>query len=248
MKKRKWKVRTILVTAGPTVEDIDPVRFISNRSSGKLGVEVAAAGVRAGLRVILIHGPVAENVLKRIRQLGRAVSAVAVRSAADMHRAVKSNLARADAVIMTAAVADFTPAVVSATKLKKAQPPPKARSKVRAETVLKLKPTVDILAEVGGKKGTRARPLLIGFALETGTGRTDSERRIAQTSEAIRKLCDKNLDAIVLDSPSAMAADSGDFKILFRDGTRRDCSGMSKRALARVLIKFATTPAPPVIQ
>ena len=225
---------TILITAGPTVEDIDPVRFISNRSSGKLGFEAAAAAKAAGCRAILIYGPVAGSLCARIAGLGVGVKSVAVRSAAEMLRAVNAHLPKADAVIMTAAVADFTPAKFAKVKIKKAT----------HGLILRLKPTVDIARELGRRKGRRKRPVLIGFALETGTGRTSAQRRATQRSEALRKLREKNLDAIVLNSPKTMAAETGDFQVLFRDGTGLDCRGMSKRRFGRVLIEVAKMLAP----
>jgi phosphopantothenoylcysteine decarboxylase/phosphopantothenate--cysteine ligase len=222
---------TILITAGPTVEDIDPVRFISNRSSGKLGFEVAATAKAANYRAILIYGPVAESLHARITGLGASVKSVPVRSAADMLRAVNAHLPQADAVIMTAAVADFAPVKFAEVKIKKAT----------HGLVLRLNPTVDIARELGRRKGRRKRPVLIGFALETGTGRTSAQRRATQKSEALRKLREKNLDVIVLNSPKTMAADAGDFHVLFRDGTELDCSGMSKRRFARVLVALASS-------
>ena len=111
----------LLITAGPTVEDIDPVRFISNRSSGKSsGVEIAAAAALAGCNVVLVHGPVGDNVAGRISRLNARVKAIPVRSAADMLHAVNAQYSRAHAVILSAAVADFTPAKFSADKIKKA--------------------------------------------------------------------------------------------------------------------------------
>ena len=222
----------ILITAGPTVEDIDPVRFISNRSSGKLGVEVTSAMLKAGFGAVLVHGPVGDSVMKAIKRLQqRKANTVAVRSAAEMHRAVVAESRNVDAIVMTAAVADFTPASQSDTKLKK----------VDSDHRLKLIPTVDILGDLGRRKGKRDRPILIGFALETGTGRTAALRAQSQLTEAQRKLHAKNLDAIVLDSPRTMGADDGDFRILFRDGTGLDCSGMTKPQLAKLLVEVIET-------
>ena len=220
-----------LITAGPTVEDIDPVRFISNRASGKLGVELAAAALKGGHRATLVHGPVGDLVGAAIAKLARSsrVTVVPVRSAAQMYGAVIAHLRGADIVIMSAAVADFAPVNFSVSKLKKA----------KQGLVLKLKPTVDILRDVGRRKGKRATPFLIGFALETGTGGTSKQRRASQTSEALRKLHEKNCDLIVLDSPKAMGASDGDFRVLSRNGSEWDCSGMTKTALARNLVKLA---------
>jgi len=228
---------TLLVTAGPTVEDLDPVRFISNRATGKLGFAVAEQGVRAGHRVILIHGPVAAELVRRLPH-APGLTRVPVRSCAEMHRAVLKALPRADAVVMTAAVADFTPARVAKAKLKKA----------RAGCTIRLKPTVDILQDLGQRKRTRHRPLaLIGFALETGQGRTAAARRRTRYAEARRKLAAKNLDAIVLDTPAAMGADRGIFHVLRTGSSSPQTLRASKVELARMLVRLAEVglrPAP----
>jgi phosphopantothenoylcysteine decarboxylase/phosphopantothenate--cysteine ligase len=226
---------TFLVTAGPTVEDIDPVRFISNRATGKLGAAVVAEILRRGERAVFVHGPIHQSVLERLPR-SRALKLRPVRSAADMCRATLTESRSADVIIMSAAVADYTPVTTSATKLKKA----------RQGMTLHLKPTVDILRELGrslhesnGKGGNR--PLLIGFALETGSGKSPAARKRSQLSEAQRKLRDKNLDAIVLDSPAAMGADVSDFTILLRSGERLSFRRISKNAFARRLVKLAFT-------
>jgi phosphopantothenoylcysteine decarboxylase/phosphopantothenate--cysteine ligase len=219
---------TILITAGPTVEDIDPVRFISNRATGKLGVALARAALSKGHRVILIHGPISEMVLKTIPR-SKQLSIVAVRSAADMLTAVMKNLAKADVVVMNAAVADFTPADVSGVKLKKAS----------SGLVLRLKPTVDILKALGQKKSRGGKFALIGFALETGSGKTAAQRRVARVREAQRKLRDKNLDAIVLDTPHAMGAEASDFTVISRDESVRQFRAMTKTDFAKVLVALA---------
>jgi len=219
---------TLLITAGPTIEDIDPVRFISNRATGKLGVALARAAVNKGHRAILVHGPINDSVLKSLPH-AKGLTAIAVRSAADMHAAVMKNISRADAVVMSAAVADFTPADVSGVKLKKAS----------SGMVLRLKPTIDILKTLGHKKSRGGKFALIGFALETGSGRTVAERKAARVSEAKRKLRDKNLDAIVLDTPHAMGAEAGDFTVISRDESVRQFRAMSKSDFANVLVALA---------
>ena len=137
---------TILVTAGPTREPIDPVRYIGNRSSGKMGYAVAEAALRRGAKVILISGPVA---LKP----PAAAEFVPVQTAREMRDAVMSNLERASIVIKAAAVADFAVRHAAEQKIKRKGP-----------TTLDLEPTPDILAEVGAKKGGR---IVVGFAAET---------------------------------------------------------------------------------
>ncbi|MDD5677365.1 MAG: phosphopantothenoylcysteine decarboxylase [Kiritimatiellae bacterium] len=162
----------ILITAGPTREAIDPVRFLSNRSSGKMGYCLARVAARRGHGVTLVSGPVALRPPE-------GVTFVPVTSALEMLAAVKRHLPRCDALIMAAAVADWRPRNVSPQKLKKAT----------ASRVLCLVPTPDILASLRSKKGRR---IFIGFAAET-------ERLLA---EAHRKLRDKNLDLIVANDVS----------------------------------------------
>lgn len=166
---RLFRGLRVLVTAGPTVEPIDPVRFISNRSSGRMGVAMAAAAARRGARVTLVHGPLQVPVPRSAR-----ITAVPVESAREMRDAVIRRAPGADLVIMCAAVADFTPASVARHKLKKA-----GRSSLRLELVR----TPDILAELGALK---RRPFLVGFAAET--------RDVARN--AAGKLARKNCDMI----------------------------------------------------
>jgi len=144
--------RHVVVAAGPTYEDLDPVRYLGNRSSGRMGFAVAAEARRRGARVTLIAGPT--------RLEPPAVDAVVrVRSAAEMHTAVMAAAADADAVVMAAAVADYTPAVTATGKMAKTPGP----------LTLTLERTRDILADLGGLP-SRAHgvPVLVGFAAETG--------------------------------------------------------------------------------
>jgi phosphopantothenoylcysteine decarboxylase/phosphopantothenate--cysteine ligase len=143
--------RRVLVTAGPTFEDIDPVRFVGNRSSGRMGYALAAEALRRGATVTLISGPT---------HLAppHGADVVAVRSAADMHAAVMARAGAQDAVIMSAAVADYTPVAPSAQKVKKAE----------GDVTITLQRTRDILGDVG-RLPSRAQglPVLVGFAAET---------------------------------------------------------------------------------
>jgi phosphopantothenoylcysteine decarboxylase / phosphopantothenate---cysteine ligase len=148
----------ILVTAGPTYEDIDPVRFIGNRSSGKMGYSIAKAAFLRGSEVTLISGPSSESIYPEIK-------IIKVRSAAEMQKAVQNNLSKNDLLVMAAAVADFTPASVSKRKIKKSE---KFNS-------VKLKETVDILASL--KKG---RQRIIGFALETNNGLANARKKLSE--------------------------------------------------------------------
>ncbi len=158
---------TVLITAGPTEEPLDPVRYISNRSSGKMGYALAEAAVARGARVILVSGPV------HIPPPAGA-EIIRVRTAAEMREKVLGNLAPASIVIKAAAVADFH----------LSKPPNQKIKKTAARISLELDPTPDILAELGRKKGDR---LLIGFAAET----QDLQREVR------RKLESKNCDMIV---------------------------------------------------
>ena len=162
---------TILVTAGPTREPIDPVRYIGNRSSGKMGYALAEAALRRGAKVILVSGPTALTP-------PASAEVIQVKTAQQMREAVLANLERSTIVIKAAAVADFT--VRSA---------PDEKIKRKGPMTLELEPTVDILAEVGAKKGNR---LVIGFAAETND----------VLANARKKLESKSLDAIVVNDVS----------------------------------------------
>src|SRR5579863_4023552 len=138
---------TVLITAGPTQEPLDPVRYLSNRSSGKMGYALAQAAIDRGAQVILVSGPVSLTPPK-------GAEVIHVRTAAEMRNAVFANLEPATVVIKCAAVADFRPMAEAKQKIKKTS----------ARISLELEPTPDILAELGRKRGDR---LLIGFAAET---------------------------------------------------------------------------------
>ena len=165
--RRDLEGEVVMVTAGPTQEPLDPVRFLSNRSSGKMGYALAEAAARRGARVILVSGPV--NLAPPA-----GVETVQVRTAAEMREQVLAHLEDAGIVVKAAAVADFHLSKVPAQKVKK----------TAARLSLELDPTPDILAELGRKKGDR---LLIGFAAETQN----------LVAEARRKLESKNCDMIV---------------------------------------------------
>jgi phosphopantothenoylcysteine decarboxylase/phosphopantothenate--cysteine ligase len=149
----------VLVTAGPTFEDIDPVRFLGNRSSGKMGFAVAARAAARGAGVTLIAGPVALPTPAGVRRVD-VRSALAMRS--ELWQALGADLAGADALIMTAAVADYRPAAESPTK----------RKRSAENLTLELVPNPDLLAEIGAvraRSGEISRPALVGFAVETDT-------------------------------------------------------------------------------
>ena len=167
---------TVLVTAGPTCEDIDPVRFLSNRSSGKMGYCLAAASKSRGARTILVSGPTQITPPPD-------VEFVPVRSAEEMRSAVLSRLSAASIVIKAAAVADFRPKVKALEKIKKGD----------QDLTLELVRTPDILQEISQQKGDR---LLVGFAAETEN----------VLENARRKLMAKKLDLLVVNDVTAEGA------------------------------------------
>lgn len=196
-----------LVSAGPTYEAIDPVRFIGNHSSGKMGYAIAAQLKELGADVTLISGPCAlknpEGVLK-----------ISVTSAAEMLVACEEHFQAADIVVMSAAVADYTPINVATQKIKKKE----------NEFAIELKKTVDILATLGAKKSEQQ--LLIGFALETNN----------ELENAKDKLIRKNLDFVVLnsmqDKGAGFATDTNKVTIIERSGNIHEFSLKSKEEVA----------------
>ena len=201
---------TILVTAGPTEEPIDPVRFLSNRSSGKMGFAVARAARLRGARVILVSGPSALPAPS-------GVKFIPVRTATEMREAVLGNLPGFSVLVMAAAVSDYRPKATSPKKIKKSQ----------AELTLPLELSPDILREAGQRKEKR---LLIGFAAET-------ESLLAN---ARKKLTEKNLDLIVANDVSlpgaGFAVDTNIVKLIDRSGKIEELPLMNKEDLAdRVL-------------
>ena len=171
LKNLPLKGKTILITAGPTYEALDPVRFIGNHSSGKMGFEIAKASANLGAEVVLITGPTHQKVTHSLIQV------IPVISAEDMYNAAHEYFNTVDVAILSAAVADYRPKEISTSKIKK-----------KGETLtLELEKTKDILASLGAIK---TKQLLVGFALET-----DNELEYAKG-----KLKKKNLDLIVLNS------------------------------------------------
>ena len=211
-KGESLKSRTVLVTAGPTREPIDPVRFLSNRSSGKMGFALAGEARRRGARVILVSGPT--SLLPPF-----GVEFRPVETAADMSREVKKNLPRADILIMAAAVADFRPAEPSPQKIKKKEAPP----------ALELAPTEDILVSLGRAAG-RAKKVVVGFAAET----TDI------TAGAARKLREKKLDLIVANDVSregiGFDSDFNQVVIIDKKGVVFESPPASKREISRLVM------------
>ena len=174
--------KKLLITAGPTVESIDPVRFISNHSTGKMGYALARVAAERGADATLISGPV--NL-----QAPRFVNLVPVVSAQDMFEAVKAHSAEADIIIKAAAVADYTPEVVADEKIKKSD----------GEAELKLKRTTDILKWLGENRAAGKKQFLCGFSMET--------EHMVENSRA--KLEKKNLDMIVANNLKVPGAGFG---------------------------------------
>ena len=205
--------RTVLVTAGPTYEDLDPVRYLGNRSSGRMGFAVAAEAMRQGARTVLVVGPT------RVEPPA-VTELVRVRSAREMEAAVVARVAEVDAVVMAAAVADYTPA---------AGPQPEKIRKGDANLTLTLTRTSDILAELGRRRAGAAKPFLVGFAAETA----DLVLRAQQ------KLAEKRLDLIVANDVSREDAgfevESNVATLVMADGAEA-LPLQSKRALARVIL------------
>ena len=205
------KGERILITGGPTHEPIDPVRFITNRSSGKMGYALAKMARRRGAEVILITGPTSLPLPRRDIKLA------AVRSAEEMRKAVFSHLERSSVVIKAAAVSDYRPKVASQKKIKKGG----------SDTTLVLERTKDILEELGKKKGNR---ILIGFAAET-------EDLIAN---AKKKLQEKNLDFIMVNDVTKPGAgfglDTNQIKILYPSGKVRDLPLMAKEEVSQFIL------------
>lgn len=198
----------MLVTAGPTREFIDDVRFLSNPSSGKMGFSAAAACAKAGHEVVLVSGPVSLAD-------PHGVEVVRVVSADQMAGECLARFPDCDAVVMTAAVCDYTPKERVSGKLKK-----------KAQALrLDLVPTTDILAEMGKLK---KKQVLIGFALEVQDAR----------ESALKKLAAKNLDYIVLNSPETFAAETITCSVIDRAGRIRPYNAISKEALADEIVKL----------
>jgi phosphopantothenoylcysteine decarboxylase/phosphopantothenate--cysteine ligase len=204
--KRDLVGETVLITAGPTQEPLDPIRYLSNRSSGKMGYALAGAAAERGARVILVSGPVTLAAPPR-------VEVISVRTAVEMRQAVMDHLEQATMVIKAAAVADYH----------RANPPQQKVKKTAARLSLELDPTPDILAEVGRKKGDR---LLVGFAAET-------ENLI---EEARRKMQSKNCDMVVANLVSqagiGFESDENEVTLVLRTGETIPVERASKSIVA----------------
>jgi phosphopantothenoylcysteine decarboxylase / phosphopantothenate---cysteine ligase len=204
---------TVLVTAGPTCEDIDPVRFLTNRSSGKMGYAVAAAAARRGARVVLVSGPTS-------LEAPRGVERIDVRSTEEMLKAVQARFSSCTIAVFAAAVADYRPAEKSSQKIKRG----------KEVLTLRLEPNPDILASVARDKGER---LLVGFAAET--------ERVAENAR--KKLIQKNADLIVANDVSAEGAgfdqDTNIVTLFSRDGRDLPLPRLSKDEVGQRILDEA---------
>jgi phosphopantothenoylcysteine decarboxylase/phosphopantothenate--cysteine ligase len=208
--RRDLEGQTVLVTAGPTYEDLDPVRYLTNRSSGKMGYAVAEAAARRGARVILVSGPTS-------LESPAGVERIAIRTAEEMHRAVQEKFLESSIAIFAAAVADYRPVQSFDQKIKRDKKP----------LTLSLEATPDILASVAKNKGDR---LVVGFAAET--------ERVAENAR--KKLTAKNADMIVANDVTAEGAgfdhDTNIVTLFARDGRDLPLPRMNKTEVAQRIL------------
>lgn len=196
-----------LITAGGTREYIDPVRFISNASSGKMGFALARAALRAGHKVTLITAPTVQRPAKGARLIG-------VETAGQMLEAVKKHFGKCDCLIMAAAVSDYTPARPAKSKIKRGG----------KSITLELKPTTDILKWAGRHK--KKGQIVVGFALE--------DRQLRQRAQ--RKLREKKLDMIIANRPSAIGAERSTVQIKTAESGWRKMVNATKIVVAKRII------------
>jgi phosphopantothenoylcysteine decarboxylase / phosphopantothenate---cysteine ligase len=190
--RRDLEGQTVLITAGATREDIDPVRFLTNRSSGKMGYALAEAAARRGARVVLVSGPTDLRVPE-------SVDWIPVRSTEEMRNAVRERAAEASIIIMAAAVSDYRPAAAQSQKMKRGE----------ERLVLELEPTPDILAELGREKGAR---VLVGFAAETANVSENARVKLA------RKGADMIVANDVTQEGAGFHTDTNIVTLFLRDG------------------------------
>jgi len=209
------KEESILVTAGPTEEALDPVRYLTNRSSGKMGYALAEAGQRRGAKVVLVSGPT------RLAA-PQGVSVEAVRTTEEMADAVFRSLDHTTVLLMAAAVVDFVPTEVPSQKIKKQD----------GLLTVTFKPTLDILAEVARRR--KPRQLVVGFAAETG--------HVLENAAA--KLREKRLDLMVANDVTQPGAgfnsDTNIVTLIFPDGRQMPLEKMSKLDVANVILDAVT--------
>jgi phosphopantothenoylcysteine decarboxylase/phosphopantothenate--cysteine ligase len=200
-----------VVTAGPTREAIDPVRFISNRSSGKMGYAIAAAALAKKHEVTLISGPASIAP-------PRGAKNVSILTSDELHAAVHRAVRKCDVLVMCAAVADYKPAAVSARKVKKR----------KTSLTLKLIPARDILVSLPNRR----RYLVVGFAAETHDLKQNAQKKLRA------KNCDAIVANDVSGSETGMESDENEVEIFFRNGESKKISRASKKIIARELVKI----------
>ncbi|MGA8220447.1 MAG: bifunctional phosphopantothenoylcysteine decarboxylase/phosphopantothenate--cysteine ligase CoaBC [Candidatus Acidiferrales bacterium] len=206
--------QTVLVTAGPTCEDLDPVRFLTNRSSGKMGYALAEAAHRRGAHVVLVSGPTE-------RKIPEGVDWIPVRAAEEMCRAVREHAAEASVVIMAAAVADYRPAAAQEKKIKRGE----------GSFTLELEPTPDILAELGRERtGGDARRVLVGFAAETDGVAENARQKLA------RKGADMIVANDVTQEGAGFDSDTNIVTLFVRDGREIPLPKMNKLEVANHIL------------
>jgi phosphopantothenoylcysteine decarboxylase/phosphopantothenate--cysteine ligase len=202
-----------LITAGPTREPIDPVRYISNRSSGKMGYAIAKTALAEGHHVTLISGPVT-------LEAPRDAQLISVLTSDEMFEAVHRHADQCDICVLCAAVADYKPASVSSTKIKKHG----------AKFSLELIPTRDVLDSLGHRQDRQF--ILVGFAAETDHVQENAAKKLRQ------KNCDIIVANDVSGANSGMESDVNEVTILFRNGEKEKISRAPKRIIARELVKI----------
>jgi phosphopantothenoylcysteine decarboxylase/phosphopantothenate--cysteine ligase len=204
--------KKVLVTAGPTYEPIDPVRFIGNHSSGKMGIAIAKELYDRGAEVVLVMGP------SQVELPANGIVVKKVTTAAEMMNACESVFAASDIAVMSAAVADYTPVTTAAQKIKKKED----------GLMVELTKTGDILKTLGAKK--RKDQVLVGFALETNN----------EKANAVEKLASKNADLIVLNSLNDEGAgfghDTNKITIFGKGGEEFNFDTKSKTAVAKDIV------------
>jgi len=205
--------QTVLITAGPTCEPFDPARYLSNRSSGKMGFALARSAKRRGARVILISGPTSLTTPSDVEM-------IKVTSALQMHDAVMENYNSADIVVMSAAVSDYRPEKIMEQKIKKGS----------ASIGFEIVPNPDILKELGKRKKKTKRPLLVGFAAESRD----------HIEEGKRKLKEKNLDLIVINdiigTDTGFGSDTNQVNLIDRDYQLEKLPLLSKEECASMIL------------
>ena len=211
--KRDLAGETLLVTAGPTCEDLDPVRYFTNRSSGKMGYAVAEAGARRGAKVVLITGPTALETPEGVERAD-------VRTAEEMLAAARKHFPACSLAVFAAAVADYRPAEPASSKIKRS----------KEALTIHLEPNTDILATLAKEKGER---IVVGFAAET--------EHVAENAR--KKLARKNADLIVANDVTAQGAgfdrDTNIVILFSRDGRELPLSRMSKADVAERILDEA---------